>query len=129
MTPPQIAFVLAVAVGLLLLVMETIRRRMLRERYALLWVLIAAGMISVPFLYELYRSVGFSVGIRDVNHFFFYGAIVSLFLLCLQFSLAASAAHVHRKALTQQLALAEERLRRLEAAIAPKSATGIPPHA
>ena len=114
MTPPQIVFVLFVSLGLLTLVFEVIRRRMLRERYAMVWILIALGMASIPFLYRYYIDFAALVGIRDPNSFFFYGAIVSLFLLCLQFSLAVSAAHAHHKALAQQLALVEERLRRLE---------------
>lgn len=110
----QSVFVVLLGLGLLALVLQLVRKQMLRERYTMLWVFIAFAMTTVPFLFPLYRLVAGKVGIVDMNSFFFFMAIVGICLLCLQFSLALSTAYGHRKALTQKVAILEERLARLE---------------
>lgn len=117
MTPRQIVFVTAVGLALLILVLELIRRQMLRERYSLLWFFICVALLSVPWLYDLYQAAARLAGIKDPNSIFYFMAIVGLVLLSLQFSLALSAAYYQRKQLIQQVALLEERVRRLEGAL------------
>lgn len=114
MTPRQIVFVTFVALGLLMIVLELIRRRLLRERYSLLWFFVSLVLLSLPWLYDLYVAFGHLVGIVDPESVFYYTAIMGLVLLSLQFSLALSSAHSQRKALIQQVALLENRLRHLE---------------
>ena len=114
MTPRQIVFVTAMAVGLLILVLELIRRQMLREKYALLWLSISIGFLTVPWLYDAYAWFAVQVGIVDPISLFFYLAILGVLLLSLQFSLALSTAFYQRKAVGQRVALLEERVRQLE---------------
>ena len=114
MTPRQIVLMLIVAIGLLILVVELIRRHQLREKYSLLWVMIAFGLLSIPFLYGYYARLALFLGISDPNSFFFYIAIMSLFLFSLQFSLVATSSFARQKTTTQKLALLEKRVRDLE---------------
>jgi len=114
MSFPQSVFVVLLGLGLLALVLQLVRRQMLRERYSMLWVFIAFALTTVPFMFSLYRIIADAVGIVDMNSFFFFMAIVGICLLCLQFSLALSTAYGHRKSLTQKVAILEERLSRLE---------------
>lgn len=114
MSVPQSLFVIVLGLGLLGLVLLLVRGLKLRERYSMLWVFIALAMTTVPIFYSVYRIVAGFVGIKDINSFFFFMAIVGICLLCLQFSLALSSAYDQRKALVQKVAVLEERLSRLE---------------
>jgi hypothetical protein len=114
-TPRQMVFVTFVALALFVLVLELIRRHMLREKYSMVWFLTCIVFLTVPLLYDVYAWFASWVGILDPISLFFYLAIVGLVLLSLQFSLALSTAFYQRKALTQSMALLEQRLRRLEA--------------
>ncbi|MFH0965812.1 MAG: DUF2304 domain-containing protein [Planctomycetota bacterium] len=114
MTTPQIIFVTFLGVLVLLLVLELVRRHLLREKYSALWILIALALVSVPWLYNFYVFLAGLVGIKSPTSFFFYSSIMLLLLLSVQFSLAASSAYYQRKRLAQEIALMDERLRRLE---------------
>ena len=122
MTPRQTIFVTIIGVGLLILVLELIRRQKMREKYALLWIFVAAFIISVPWLHSFYVSIGRLVGIKDPNSTFYFAAIVGLVLLCLQFTLAITTAYNHRKAHTHHLALLEDRVKELEKSLKAKEA-------
>ena len=114
MTPRQVGFVTIVGLALFVLVLELIRRQMMREKYSLLWFLAGLLLLSVPWLYGLYAAAGRLVGIVDPNSVFFFAAIMGLVLLSLQFSLAISTAYFQRKTLVQQAGLLENRVRQLE---------------
>ncbi len=114
MTSRQIVFVILIAVVILFLILELIRRRMLREKYSLLWVMIAVIMLTIPVLYPYYVKLAAYVGIKSPQSFFFYSAIIGLVLLSLQFSLSISTAYRNRKVMAQQMALLEKRIRDLE---------------
>jgi len=110
----QTLTVVGASIALLLLVLELIRRNMLREKYALAWIFISVSMASVPWLYDLAVPVAKFLGILDPRSFFFLLAILGLLLLSLQFSLALTTAFVHRRGLTQKMALLEQRIHALE---------------
>ena len=110
----QIIFVTAVSVGFIVLVLELIRRHMLREKYSLVWFIIALSALSVPLLYNVYADLAHLLGIVEVASFFFYSAIIFLFLMSLQLSLTTSSAYTRSKALIQEMALLENRVRELE---------------
>ena len=93
MTVPQTLFILALGTAVLMLILELIRRNLLREKYAILWLVVAAGILSVPPLFPAYVALGRFVGIESSTSFFLFMAIVGLVLLGLQFSLALSMAH------------------------------------
>lgn len=114
MSPAQIYFISAVGAVLLALVIELVRRHLLREKYTLVWVFTCAGLLSIPWLYDYYAAAGRLVGIIDPNSLFFFMSIMGLVLFSLQFSLAISTAYYQRKALIQQVALLENRVRQLE---------------
>ncbi len=116
MSTPQIVFVTAVGIALFALVIELVRRQLMREKYTLVWVFTSLGLLSVPWFYDYYAAAGRVVGIVEVASLFFFLSIVGLLLFCLQFSLALSTAWYQRKALTQKIALLELRIRELEAA-------------
>jgi hypothetical protein len=111
--PVQLFAALA-SVLLLGIVIELIRTRKLRERYALLW-LATAGVIL---LFAAWRSglhnLSDALGIAYPPNALFVLALLFILVLLLHFSTVISKLSDRTTTLTQQLALLEDRLREVE---------------
>ena len=104
----------AASIILLLAVLELVRRRRLREKYALLWILTAIVLLILSLWRGLVDSIAIELGIA-------YGPLITiavgaLFVLVvlLHYSTVISALTDRSAVLAQQVAMLEERLRRLE---------------
>jgi hypothetical protein len=99
---------------LLLLILELIRRRYLRERYSLLWIVTGGFFlllsIKVDLLPEISNLLGFSI---PSNALFFLG-ILFLILLSLGLSVITSRLAEKNRILTQRVVLLEKRVADLE---------------
>ncbi|MCF7837809.1 MAG: DUF2304 domain-containing protein [Candidatus Marinimicrobia bacterium] len=97
----------------LTITLETIRIARLQERYAFLWLLAGLLLLGGALLPDLARALVATTGLS-------YGVIVLviiftfLLLMLFHFSVALSRTQFKLAQLTRELALAEERLRRLE---------------
>ena len=111
--PVQLFAALA-SVLLLGIVIELIRERKLRERYALLW-LATAGLIL---FFAVWRSglhnLSKALGVAYPPNALFVLALLFVLVLLLHFSTVISKLTDRSTALTQRLALLEERLRVVE---------------
>jgi hypothetical protein len=111
--PVQLFAALA-SVALLGVVIELIRARKLRERYALLW-LATAGVILV---FALWRSglhdLSRGLGIAYPPNALFALSMLFVIVLLLHFSTVISKLSDRTTTLTQRLALMEDRLQELE---------------
>jgi hypothetical protein len=99
---------------LLLLVLELVRRRRLLERYALLWLFSAVALLVLAIWRGLLERVADALGIAYAPNALFFLAFSAILVLLLHFSVAVSRLADQSKILAQRLALADERLRRLE---------------
>jgi hypothetical protein len=101
-------------------VIELIRTRRLRERYALLW-LATAGVIL---FFALWRSglhdLSKALGVAYPPNALFVLALLFVLVLLLHFSTVISKLTDRTTHLTQRLALLDERLRELEDRPAPR---------
>ena len=113
MTPLAVSIVAAIAsVGLLLVVLDLIRRRKLRERYALLWL--ATGVVLL--VLSLWRS-----GLNTIADWFgvtgyppavlFAVAVLFILLVLLDYSTVISKLSDQNTVLAQRIGLLEQRLR------------------
>ena len=113
MTPLAVSIVAALAsVGLLLVVLDLIRRRKLRERYALLWL--ATGVVLL--VLSLWRS-----GLNTIADWFgvtgyppavlFAVAVLFILLVLLDYSTVISKLADQNTILAQRLAILEAKLR------------------
>lgn len=102
------------AAGLLLLVLELVRRRKLLERYALLWLLSACVLLGLAIWRSALERVADAVGIASPPNALFFLAFASILVLLLHFSVAVSRLADQSKMLAQRMAGIEERLRRTE---------------
>ena len=111
--PVQLFAALA-SVVLLGIVIELIRARKLRERYALLWL----GTAAVILLFAAWRSglheLSRALGIAYPPNALFVLAMLFVLVLLLHFSTVISKLSDRSTTLTQRLALMEQRLLELE---------------
>ena len=102
------------AVGLLLLVLELVRRRALMERYALLWLFSSLVILGLAVWTDALRVLAEMVGIVSAPNALFFVAMGFILLLLLHFSAAMSRLTDQSKVLAQRQAILEQRLRELE---------------
>ena len=102
---------IAFAVVVFGLVFEMVRRRYLRERYAILWLGAALVLLVLAAWTQLLSTISSAVGIATPSNAFFVIAFAFLLLLLLHFSAVVSRLADETRVLAQRLALLEERER------------------
>jgi hypothetical protein len=75
-----------VALAALVLVFELLRRRRLREKYAVIWVVISLGTLVVAVFPALLGGIADAVGIQTPSNLLFFGSLITLFAVSLQLS-------------------------------------------
>lgn len=104
--------------GLLLLVLELVRRRRLMERYALLWLFSALVLVGLAAWVNLLEDIASLIGIAYPPNALFVIAFGFTLMLLLHFSVAVSRQADQSKVLAQHVALLEQRLRSTERELA-----------
>jgi hypothetical protein len=107
---------IAGAVGLLLFVLELVRRRALMERYALLWLLASVVILGLAIWDEALGMIARQLGILSAPNALFFVAIAFILLLLLHFSAAMSRLTDQSKVLAQRQAILEQRVSEVERA-------------
>jgi hypothetical protein len=103
------------AAGLVLVLLELVRRRRLLERYALLWLFSAAILLLLAIWRGLLADIADLLGVAYPPNALFLIAFGFVLVLLLHFSLAVSRLSDQTKVLAQRLALLDERVRDQEA--------------
>ena len=115
MEPRIQAVAIIASAGLLLLVLELVRRRRLLERYALVWLFSALALLALAVWSGLLEEIAKTIGIVYPPNALFVIAFGFVLMLLLHFSIAVSRLADQSKVHAQRVALLEERQRRLEA--------------
>jgi hypothetical protein len=102
------------ALGLLIFVLELVRRRALMERYALLWLFSSVVVLVLAIWDNALTVLAKEIGIVSGPNALFLVAIGFILLLLLHFSAAMSRLSDQSKVLAQRQALLERQLRELE---------------
>ena len=110
--PRQKLVAIVLASAMLLVVLELVRRRKLREEYSLLWVVTALALLLLALNYKILVWVTGVIGAAVPNSTLFFGGILFLMLLCLQFSIRVSRLTYRMRSLSRRLALLEEAIER-----------------
>ncbi len=120
MTPLRVSILGAVAaVVLLAIVFELIRRRRLRERYALLWVLAGGVMLTLSVWRSGVDTIAGLVGIHYAPSALFAVAALFAVVVLLHYSTVISKLSDQNTILAQRIAL-------LEAELATRTSPGTP---
>jgi hypothetical protein len=98
------------AAGLLLVILELVRRRRLLERYALLWLLAGVVLLGLAIWRGALEQLAKLVGIASPPNALFFVAFGFVLVLLLHFSVAVSRLTDQSKVLAQRVALLEERV-------------------
>jgi hypothetical protein len=113
--PRTRVFVVLVGVAILLLILDRVRRKQLREQYALLWILTAVVLcISAVFIGGVER-LSHLVGIYYPPAFLFLVAILMILVLQFHFSTVISNLREQNKALIQDVGILASELEALRA--------------
>jgi hypothetical protein len=105
---------LVASLGLLLIVLDLVRRRRLLERYALVWLAVTALLIVVTLWDRILDGISSLIGVAYPPSALFVIAFGFVIFLLLHFSVAVSKLSDQSRVLAQQLSLLEERMRRQE---------------
>ena len=98
---------LIISVALLVLIIELVRRRKLREEYSVLWILTAITIFVFAIWYDLLVALTRLIGAVVPTSTLFFFALVFLVLVCLQFSVRISKLDEQVKQIGQAVALRE----------------------
>ena len=95
---------------LLLIVVELIRRRYLRERYSLLWIMTAGFFLLLSVRGDLLNRISDLLGFTIPSNALFFFGILFLVLLILGLSIITSRLAEKNRILTQKVVLLEKRV-------------------
>lgn len=98
-------FILVVAVCNVVVMLELVRRRQLREKYALLWVSVGIGGIALALGRRVVDRVAADLGVAYGPSVVFLGAIVFLLLVCMHLTWEVSRLEQRTRTLAEELAL------------------------
>jgi len=111
MNPLHFTIGLIVCLGVLGGVLELIRRRLLSERYSLLWLTSAVVVLLLLAFYEsVYMKIVDALYIKSPPTLLFVVSFFFLALIVLHYSLAITRLSERSKRLAQRIAMLEERL-------------------
>ena len=118
---PRIKLVCIVAsLALLALVLELVRRDVLREGYSLLWIAAALLLLLVSVFNSLLFGVAKWLRVMDANSLLFAGAFLFVCIMLIHVSVELSRLRRETKELAQAQALTEWRARKALDASGPK---------
>jgi hypothetical protein len=117
---------IAGALATLIVVIELLRRRQLRERHAALWLIAGTLALIAGIFPNLLSAVSKLLGVGLPTNLVFFVSIAILVLVCLQHSAELTRAESKIRTLAESISLLERRVRDLEAtpSVATKSAAG-----
>jgi len=104
------AFVLVVSLGLLLFILELVRRRKIGERFSLLWILIAVGMCIASVGLPLLVRMAPLTGVVYPPTALFLLAFLGLTTLSIYFTVLLSRLSHQLRVLAQRVALLESHI-------------------
>ncbi|MFO8056164.1 MAG: DUF2304 domain-containing protein [bacterium] len=105
MLPEQRPFAVATSLVLLAVIVYLIRKRKLREEYALLWIAVGAVILVLSVWYSLLEWLTALIGAVDPTSTLFIFSLLFLLIMSLHFSIINSRMKDQIKDLTQEIAL------------------------
>ena len=108
----------SIAVAMLVVVIELVRRRKLREEYSILWFVTATLLLALAFWPRLLNLFCTAIGAKTPNAALFLGALIFLMLVSLLVSIRISRLTFRNKALGQQVSLQQREFEELNAKVA-----------
>jgi hypothetical protein len=106
---------LAAALVMVVFVAELLRRGILRERFAALWVLVSALLVVVALFPQLLRAAAQALGFELPANLLFFASILFLLLVAVQLSFEVSKLEARTRRLAEDLALLRDEVQQAPA--------------
>jgi hypothetical protein len=107
-------FALALVAVVLITIVQLLRTRRLREKYATAWIAVAFVVVVVGVFPDLLSWLAGRVGVQTpVNLLFALGGVV-LLVVCIQFSVEITSLEAETRTLAEEIALLRHDLRRVQ---------------
>jgi hypothetical protein len=125
--PTSYVFTLVAALLAVGVVIERLRRRRLRERHAVWWLVAGLVALVISVFPPLLSGLAGFLGVQEPLNLAFFASIVVIFLVCVQFSAELTDLEDKVRRLAEESAMTDLRLHDLErAAEAARPGTGRP---
>ncbi|MDP6792907.1 MAG: DUF2304 domain-containing protein [Anaerolineales bacterium] len=111
-------FVFVAAFGLLLLVLEMVRRRALAEKYSLLWLIMAGAILLLAVARPALDRIAPVLGIYYAPSALFVAGFVGLLVILLYFSAVITQLTRQNRIAAQEIGILQARIEALEKALA-----------
>lgn len=105
-----------IAVASLAVIVRLVKSRRIWERYAIVWVYVGLAIALLPFVVDVLDWILYRIGVEYPPGFLLLLGIFAILLLLLQFTVEITTLVRRSRNTVQELAILEERVRRLEAA-------------
>ena len=103
-------FLISIIVLLILAILDLVRRKKLKEKYSLLWIVTGVSFIVMALWPDSVKFLSASIGIITPSNLIFLLAVFFLIILSIHFSMIISALGEKTKLLAQELALLKKDL-------------------
>lgn len=107
------AFVILAGLAILLMILNLVRKKHIREEYALLWILASFVLVLSAMFIDRVDKFSHAVGIYYPPAFLFLIAILMMLVLQVHFSTVISSLREQNKSLIQDLGIVTTQLREL----------------
>jgi hypothetical protein len=101
---PRILPLLA-ATCTLLVIVSLLRRRQLREKYAVLWLVVSIAVATIAVFPGLLTALAEASGVRTPSNLLFFVAALVLLVVCVQLSWEISRLEDETRALAEEVAI------------------------
>ena len=102
-------FSICASAGLLLYILEMVRRRRLREEYSILWLAGSVVILVLSLKQDWLDRIARAAGIAYPPSFLFLVGILFILLILIHFSIAVSKLYQMNKKMAQEIALMKDR--------------------
>jgi hypothetical protein len=109
----QQIFSLAVSVVVFVFVIDMVRRRRLREEYSVIWLATSVVMFILVFKYAWLKAITEWIGATTSTTTLFFGSLIFLMLMSVQFCIMISKLAGQLKDLSQENALLRKQIETL----------------
>lgn len=109
----QQIFSLAVSVVVFVFVIDMVRRRRLREEYSVIWLVTSVVMFIVVLKYAWLKTITEWIGATTSTTTLFFGSLIFLMLMSVQFCIMISKLSGQLKDLSQENALLRKQIETL----------------
>lgn len=99
-----------IALAVLGLVFELLRRRRLREKYAVIWVLIALATVTVAIFPDLLTLAARLMGVQTPSNLLFFASLLTLLAVSLQLSGEVGVLEEQTRRLAEEVGVLQMRL-------------------